>query len=97
VALASAGAEIIGCTGDSWSERFKSSARDDWRKAQLYLNEIGGDRRAVIREAKAEVTRLLLENVDWLNAATDLLQKERCITGNQALACEPVPPMKVIL
>jgi hypothetical protein len=90
VVLAGVGAELIARTGWSWLAAFRSAGRGDWQSAQSLLDEIGGNRRAVIREAKAAVTRLLTENWDWISAVAGLLEKERHFSGEQVAACKPV-------
>ena len=76
----------------SWTELLRTTGSGDWKAAKRHLDEIGGNRRAVMREAKTEVTRLLSENWEWVTAVTDLLLKERYLYGKEVEACRPTPP-----
>jgi len=87
--LAGVSAELIARTGWSWSAAFPSAGRGDWQSAQSLLDEIGGNRRAVVREAKAKVARLLKDNWGWATGVAALLQQERRISGKQVEACKP--------
>jgi hypothetical protein len=87
--FAGIGAELIHREAAYWSTLFEGVGRGDWRNAQPLLREIGGNRRQIIGETKAEVTRLLSENWEWVNEVATLLQKERHINGEQVEACKP--------
>ena len=71
IKFAGVGGELIHFNDEDWSFRFRSSGRGDWRDAGPYIERIGGDRRAVIKQTKAAVTRLLTENWVWVVAVAD--------------------------
>ena len=83
IKFAGVGGELIHRNETCWSFLFRSSGRGDWKDAAPYIERIGGDRRAVVKQAKAAVTRLLKENWAWVVAVADKLRGQRHLTGEQ--------------
>jgi hypothetical protein len=72
-----------------WSWLFRGTGTSDWQKAQLYLADISGDRRAVIKDAKSKVARLLNDNWSWVLAVSKRLREERYLTGGEVAGLAP--------
>jgi hypothetical protein len=94
IKFAGVGAELIhGNKGMQWSWLFRGTGKSDWNGAQSYLSDIGGNRRAVVRNAKLKVTRLLQENWGWVLAVSHRLRDKRYLSGAEvaALAADSTP------
>ena len=89
IRFAGVGAELVHLNDKCWSFLFRSSGRGDWKDASSYIERIGGDRRAVIKQAKVAAINLLKENWAWVVAVADELRKQRYLTGEQVCALEP--------
>ena len=89
IRFAGEGAELVHLNDKCWSFLFRSSGRGDWKDASSYIERIGGDRRAVIKQAKVAAINLLKENWAWVVAVADELRKQRYLTGEQVCALEP--------
>lgn len=79
IKFAGVGAELIFREFRGWSLLFTSSGRGDWLEAQAYLNSIGGNRKALIRDMKSEVTQLLKDNWTSVLAVAQKLREQRCL------------------
>jgi|ERR1039458_2405393 hypothetical protein len=91
ITFAGVGAELVHRNDICWSFLFRSSGRGDWKDAASSIERIGGDRRAVIKKAKASVICLLTENWEWVVAVADKLREHRSLTGEDVWDLNPSP------
>jgi hypothetical protein len=89
IKFAGAGAELILRGFGGWSILFASSGRGDWREAQFYLRDIGGNHKALVRDTKSRVTQLLRDNWSWVLAVSQKLREKRYLEGCEVAALAP--------
>jgi len=95
IGMAGAGAEILHRPdiGWSWTSRFQSSARGDWKLAQEKINRLAlnGDRKQVIKDAKAKTLTYLAGHWDWVLSVASALRKYRYLGYHEVVILRNQP------
>lgn len=96
IILAGAGAELMHMQsqqlGSTWSERFRSAARKDWKEAQNHIQFLSilqhTTRRLITKEAKNTTLALLKDNWKLVLDVARLLREKRVVTNADIAAIE---------